>query len=127
LLDDYPSGAVKLYVLHVALAARKKYPDLFVSGDYESLPSGEHVVAFTRGLREERLICAVPRLTLARNRDRAEWLVGAAWGEERLRVPHSGTYRNLLTGVSLEIAGELRQAELFADLPVALLVSTKGE
>ncbi|MEO6418518.1 MAG: malto-oligosyltrehalose synthase, partial [Polyangiaceae bacterium] len=122
LLETYADGAVKLHVLHQALLARKAHPALFLRGDYEPLPGGEHVIAFTRAFGQERLVCCVPRLTHVGTRGSLPWMLGEAWGDEALRVPHAGTYRNLMTGAKLEIAGEARLAELFADFPVALLI-----
>jgi (1->4)-alpha-D-glucan 1-alpha-D-glucosylmutase len=122
LLESYADGAVKLYVLQTALHARKAHRTLFLRGDYEPLPGGEHVVAFTRAFGGERLLCCVPRLSSVGTQGSRPWMLSDAWGDEALRVPHAGTYRNLLTGATLEIAGDVRLAELFADFPVALLM-----
>jgi maltooligosyltrehalose synthase len=85
------------------------------------------VVAFTRSDGSDRLVCAVPRLWYARTRGAEPWPLGEAWGQERLRIPHTGSYRNLFSGASLRIAGGLRLAEMFADFPIAILLRESGQ
>jgi (1->4)-alpha-D-glucan 1-alpha-D-glucosylmutase len=102
--------------------ARRQHRNLFLRGDYEGLPSGENVVAFVRSHGAERLICAATRLSYVRTQGKTPWLVGAAWGHERLRIPYGGRYTNLLTGASISVVKEATLAEVFADLPVALLL-----
>jgi (1->4)-alpha-D-glucan 1-alpha-D-glucosylmutase len=121
LLERYADGAVKLYVTHVALIARREHRDLFLCGDYEPLPGDDNVVAFTRGRGDERLVCCVPRLPRGLARVDRPFPVGDVWGTRSLALPHSGRYRNAFTGARLEARGELALAEVFADFPVALL------
>jgi glycogen operon protein len=122
LLGRYEDGAVKLYVTHVALAARRDRRDLFLRGDYEPLPGDDHVVAFARSYGAERLVCCVPRLPLGLTKGAPAFPLGeAAWGDRALALPRAGRYRNALTGAALEARGELALAEVFADFPVALL------
>ena len=122
LLQNFTDGRIKLYVLYVALMARRQHRDLFLRGDYEGLASGENVVTFARSLGAERLICAAARLSYVRTQGKTPWLVGPAWGHERLRVPYGGRYTNLFTGASISIVKEASLADIFADLPVALLL-----
>jgi isoamylase len=121
LLASYEDGAIKLYVTHVALLARRARRELFLRGDYEDLPGGDHAVAFTRSHGDERLVCCVPRLTLARWRGEGGFPLGSTWGDERIRLPYAGRYRDALTGAAIDVAGDVRLAEVFAHLPVALL------
>ncbi|WP_394821671.1 glycogen debranching protein GlgX [Pendulispora albinea] len=122
LLETFTDGAVKLYVTHVALSLRKEKRELFLRGDYEALADGDHVVAFTRAFGDDRLVCCVPRLSYSLTRGETPWPIGQVWGAERLRIPHPGTYRNLMTGASLRIDGAVPMAELLATFPVALLL-----
>jgi isoamylase len=122
LLANYANGNVKLYVAHVALQARRQVPELFRHGDYEALLGGDHVVAFTRGAGVHRLVCAVTRLPYGRTAAKRNFAVGDVWGDERLRVPYEGRYRNLLTDKVLAIGLETKLADVFRDLPVALLL-----
>ena len=122
LLETFTDGRVKLHVTHVGLTLRKAKRDLFLRGDYEALIGGDHVIAFTRGFGSDRLVCCVPRLSLLLTEGARPWPLGEVWGNEWLRVPHAGTYRNVFTGESLRIAGKARLADVFADFPVALLL-----
>jgi (1->4)-alpha-D-glucan 1-alpha-D-glucosylmutase len=127
LLADYTSGALKLYITHVALLERKARPDLFLRGDYEGLAGPDHVVAFTRMFGRERLICCVPRLSYMLTRGEQPFPLAAVWRDAKLRVPYAGSYRNALTGAVLTAKGSLGLSEVFADLPVALLFREREE
>jgi (1->4)-alpha-D-glucan 1-alpha-D-glucosylmutase len=122
LLLHFADGRIKLHVTHQALMARRANRALFLRGDYEGLPAGDSVVAFTRALGAERLICCVARLSYLRTQGASAFPVGRLWGHDRLIVPYGGRYRNVLTGASLSFRGEVDLAEIFADLPVALLL-----
>jgi (1->4)-alpha-D-glucan 1-alpha-D-glucosylmutase len=121
LLASFTDGRVKLFVLHVALQARKAKPELFLRGDYEALRADEHVVAFTRGFEGDRLICCVPRLSYVLTKGEKPWPIGDAWGDAELEVRHTGRYRNLLTGAAVEIGSSVKLRDLLADFPLALL------
>jgi hypothetical protein len=41
-------------------SARKANRELFLRGDYEALPCGEYVVAFTRASEKSRIVCCTP-------------------------------------------------------------------
>jgi isoamylase len=122
LLGRYADGAVKLYVTHVALTARRERRDLFLRGDYEALPGDEHTVAFTRAYGAARLVCCVPRLPRDLTHGQQPFALGDAWGARTLALPYAGRYRNAFTGAVLEGRSELSLADVFADFPVALLL-----
>ena len=121
LLAQYRTGAVKLYVLHVGLSARRLWPAVFRAGSYEPLDGPEHVFAFARRQTSELVVCAVPRLSFRLTQGRQPWPLGEAWGEETLRMPADGVYRHLFTGETFRVGTHLRLAALFATFPVALL------
>ncbi len=102
----------KLRVVTTALRLRRSHPDTFLHGDYVPvLASGhasEHVVAFRRG---DDIVVAVTRWTVR--------LQEAGWGDTVLPLP-DGSWTDALTGATA--AGPTSAAELFADLPVVLLV-----
>ena len=126
LLASYPDGAIKMYLTQVSLAARRAYRALFLRGDYEELEGGRHVVAFTRAHDNERLVACAARLSYGLTGGASPWAIGAAWGTASLRVPHPGTYEDLLTGTRFRVAKDVRLAEVFAELPVALLLRVAG-
>ncbi|MGH7329554.1 MAG: malto-oligosyltrehalose synthase, partial [Polyangiaceae bacterium] len=68
LMNDLGSGQIKLHVVSTLLRARGDNADLFRRGDYEALPNGDNVFAFTRTFGDARIVCAVPRLVGARCR-----------------------------------------------------------
>jgi (1->4)-alpha-D-glucan 1-alpha-D-glucosylmutase len=117
-------GRAKLLLVYTALRLRQAMRELFLAGDYLPLradgPFAKRVFAFARVDRRRALVCAVPRLVLGpleRGGGRIRW-------EGALALPGGlpRRWRDAVTGA--ERAGpELPLAELFADFPVALLVS----
>jgi len=122
LLETYADGRIKLYVLHRALQLRKAKPDLFLQGAYTALDADEHALAFTRTLGADCAVCVVPRLSWSLTKHGATFPLATAWGERALRGLAAGRYRNLLTGEVLVAQDELKLAQAFARLPLALLL-----
>ena len=121
LLETYADGRIKLYVLHRALQLRKAKPDLFLQGAYTALDTDEHALAFTRALGADCVVCVVPRLSWSLSKNGATFPLATAWGERAVRGLEAGRYRNWFTGEVLTVQGELKLAQVFARLPVALL------
>jgi (1->4)-alpha-D-glucan 1-alpha-D-glucosylmutase len=118
------SGEAKLLLLRVALHLRRERRALFAEGDYRPLAAAgalaRHVVAFARTRGREAVVCAVPRLVLRpldAGGGRMTW-TGA------LPLPDGlpSRFRDAITGARHE-GPELPLSRLFADFPVALLVS----
>jgi (1->4)-alpha-D-glucan 1-alpha-D-glucosylmutase len=69
LMDQWTNGDLKLFVTAATLNLRRKFPDLFLHGNYTPLLAGdpwdEHLVAFTRQYQDHRILVAVPRRTVA--------------------------------------------------------------
>jgi isoamylase len=122
LRERYADGRIKMFVTSRLLAARKANRALFLRGDYHPLPGGEHVVAFRRSFADQRLLVFVTRLALLRTGGSRPWAVGEAWASERHRVPFSGTYEDIFTGARRIVHGDVALREVFADLPVAVLL-----
>ena len=133
LLDEWPSGAIKLFVTVAGLRLRREHPDVFIGGRYEALtvdgPMSDHVVAYGRSHHGQQVLVAVPRFVRGLMAD-GRWPLGeAVWGQSTLVLPADGTgtrFRNVLTGERLEIvARDGRQvlpiAELFQFCPVAIV------
>jgi (1->4)-alpha-D-glucan 1-alpha-D-glucosylmutase len=125
--DGLVTGRAKLLLLRVALHLRRAERDLFASGDYRPLetdgPLARHVFAFARAVPGRALVCAVPRLVLGpleAGGGRIRW-------EGALAIPRPlpRRWRDAVTGAVRE-GPALALAELFADFPVALLVSEEG-
>jgi (1->4)-alpha-D-glucan 1-alpha-D-glucosylmutase len=104
----------KLRVTTAALRLRRERPDTFLSGGYRPvLADGaqrEHVVAFQRGAD---VLVAVSRWTMR--------LAETGWENTSLTLP-DGEWTDRLTG--RRCRGVIAIADLYADLPVALLEKT---
>jgi (1->4)-alpha-D-glucan 1-alpha-D-glucosylmutase len=121
LLASYLDGRIKLLVTHRALVHRREHRALYLEGSYAPIAAGKHVVAFRRAYAGAEVVCVVPRLSYTLTGGRHAWPLGAVWGEQTLEVGERGPWRDLYTGAELQGA-ELPLAEVFAALPVALLV-----
>jgi (1->4)-alpha-D-glucan 1-alpha-D-glucosylmutase len=106
----------KIRVVAAALRLRRERPDTFTCGGYRPvLAAGsarEHVVAFLRG---DDVLVAVSRWTVR--------LADTGWGDTSLAL-QDGDWTDRLTG--LRFSGRVELADLYADLPVALLEKTHG-
>jgi (1->4)-alpha-D-glucan 1-alpha-D-glucosylmutase len=123
-------GRAKLYLIREALACRRAHAPLFREGEYRPLetrgPLAEHILGFARVAKETVALTIVPRL-LARRGIEEPPLSDSYWGDEtRLLVPPQTGPRlvNQLTGERLAVdRGAVSLADVFANFPVALLVS----
>ena len=101
----------KLRVVAAALAVRRARPQTFTDGGYSSVlaagPAAEHLLAFVRGTD---VLTAVTRHPVR--------LSETGWGDTSLALP-AGVWTDRLTGRGHR--GVVPAADLFADLPVALL------
>ncbi|MCA1664959.1 MAG: malto-oligosyltrehalose synthase, partial [Myxococcales bacterium] len=122
-------GRAKLLLLREALRFRRAHGPLFLEGEYVPLavegPDAAHVVALARRHGGERLVCIVPRLTLALV-DRGA--AGTLPIDARITLPDDlrAAREDIVTGRRHEIAdGVLTLQSALADFPVALLASSR--
>jgi (1->4)-alpha-D-glucan 1-alpha-D-glucosylmutase len=121
LLEHYSNGQIKLFIVSELLRLRRAEPELFRDG-YTALEAGSSAIAFGRGRGSCELICAVTRFPFRVTRGRAAWPLGAAWAAQTLSGPGlGGSYRDVLTGHTLQARDSLALSQLFAHLPVAVL------
>ncbi|MFP3940368.1 MAG: malto-oligosyltrehalose synthase [Thermoanaerobaculia bacterium] len=124
LLARADEGLPKLWLIHQALALRRRRPELFgPGGGYEPLaprgPRAAHAVAFARtGPEGPGAVTLVPRLVLTRG-PATDGHQEEAWAGTALDVP-AGRWRNVLTGEPVA-PGAAALAELLGRFPVALL------
>ena len=106
----------KIRVVTAALRLRRDRPDTFTSGGYTPvLATGsarDHVVAFLRG---DDVLVAVSRWTVR--------LGETGWGDTVLALPN-GVWTDCIGGG--RFSGPAAAADLFAELPVALLERVDG-
>jgi (1->4)-alpha-D-glucan 1-alpha-D-glucosylmutase len=129
LLESWQSGAVKQALITRLLAIRGELLELFGKGGYTPLTAegagARSLLAFSRSYEGRHILVAVTRLSARLLGDLPIPLVpAAAWEDTRLRLPESGAaWRDALTGRSIKPGETIAASELFASLPVALLVA----
>jgi (1->4)-alpha-D-glucan 1-alpha-D-glucosylmutase len=139
LLDRWHDGTIKMVVTAAGLRLRRAWPDLFLSGRYLPLVTditvAADVTAFARVDDGRAVLTIVPRLVAPIVNDAQPVpLGGDAWKTSRIILPpelHGRKFEHRITGAVLEptvAAGEewLFAGQVFADVPVALLVSDKN-
>ena len=125
LVEHWPDGRVKLFVLRTILCYRQEHPELFREGSYRPLKvSGkfaDNVVAFVREHEDRALVVIVPRLTSKLGEG---FSVGECWDNTALALDDGGmTWRELFTDRKVQPEdGGLRLATALADFPLAVLV-----
>jgi (1->4)-alpha-D-glucan 1-alpha-D-glucosylmutase len=125
LLQDWPSGRIKLAVTHRMIQLRKGHPEVFELGSYEPLEcTGHHaqcVIAFARKTQRDAIVTIAPRLS---NRMGFP-AIGNAWRDTRVAVP-PGEWSDAFTGQVLTSDGWLAVSDAMGEFPVAVIVR-RGE
>jgi (1->4)-alpha-D-glucan 1-alpha-D-glucosylmutase len=120
----WEDGGIKLATTMTLLHHRREFTELYAEGDYQPLPAqGMHaddLCAFTRTRGPSSLIVAVARGPRGRQPEQFDADTALPMPETLARLG----WRELLTGRTLPPGiGQLGAADLFADLPVAVLVA----
>ncbi|HEY8381038.1 MAG TPA: malto-oligosyltrehalose synthase [Microvirga sp.] len=125
LMSHWSDGRIKQRLLAAILEDRAAAPGLYASSDYQPLkpqgPQRARLVAFARGAGGERLVVAVPRLVASLTEGDA-LPVGDVWGDTAVPLPE-GTWRDVVTGRSVEGGRAVPVAELFDGVPLSILRS----
>ena len=119
LLPSWKDGRFKLAAVTRLLTLKREHAELFATGDYAPVSvksDGEGLVVFRRRGGGAELLVAVARFPAKPK--------GESLGPDvRIPAPGSSRWRNVLTGQSLTASDDgLKAAELFATLPVAVLI-----
>jgi (1->4)-alpha-D-glucan 1-alpha-D-glucosylmutase len=122
LLASFADGRLKMHVLHQGLLLRRSKRELFARGDYVACEAGQHSVAFARSLDSDTVMCCVPRLTYRMVGGQGAFPLKQAWGAGTLRVPVPGNYLDVFTDRRLKLGASVKLSEIYAELPLALLV-----
>lgn len=131
LIEHHDDGRIKLYLISRLLRYRREHPALFAEGKYLALEASgshhQHVVAFARTLDTQHLVVVVPRLMVGLCGGKERMPLGETiWRDTHLGLPDAlggARLSNVLTSESIEVtAGTLALADVFARLPVAVLV-----
>lgn len=137
LLEERRTGRIKLYTTMMGLRLRRRWPELFVTGDYQPVrvegAFAGHVVAFARSTETQRMIVVVPRLTVGLVGFGGPEPIGDIWQETRVVLPESCPSRYWdvpLSRQTLEASVDssgapvtIRVADALRHFPVAFLVS----
>lgn len=123
LREAFADGGLKLHVVRAALRLRREHRALFVEGAYAPIDAGEHVIAFARTHAERTVVCLTARHGARMSGGAPGWSIGEAWGDREIALPPARSYRCAISGITLRGGAPVRLAEVFAELPVALLVS----
>lgn len=130
LLREWPTGRIKMFLIHSLLQFRKKHAELFHRGDYLPLQAGGHFadccVAFARRLGADWIIVLAPRLS-----SRVGFPpVGEAWRDTFVEVPAAleiNNARELFTDREIAVADQkIPLANAMVNLPFAALVPASG-
>ena len=127
LLSRMETGEIKLFLILLALQFRKEHQELFRDGNYVPLkatgPKADHVVAFAREHKKERVVVVVPRLIAGVTGGREVLPIGeGTWSGTALKAPRGEKWRNVLTGEEFE-SDNLSLGKILERLPVAILQS----
>lgn len=130
LMETPEDGRIKLYLTARLLNFRREQAALFREGDYVPLDvQGEkahHVIAFSRTKEHQHLIVAVGRFyTQLSDQEKVTSPVGDVWKDTRLLLSAhlQGTYRDILSGLSIQTSQEqgIALSQTFAKLPLVVL------
>ncbi|PTX94393.1 malto-oligosyltrehalose synthase [Opitutus sp. ER46] len=134
LLRDWREGGIKLRLTRDLLRFRRAHAALFQEGSYEAVePQGrfaENLVCFVRRCGGQTLLVAVPRFSSRLGCPP----LGLVWEDTCVTIPDAGfrppaaagcaptpAWRDVLTGAEFASGGPLPFAELFRELPLAVL------
>ncbi len=92
LLDDWPSGRVKLFVTWRLLQLRRLLAAVFLDGSYKPIaaegPRADNLCAFQRAHGEKSILVVVPRLIAPWTDGPGGWPIGArVWRDTALLIP----------------------------------------
>jgi (1->4)-alpha-D-glucan 1-alpha-D-glucosylmutase len=134
LIANPQDGRIKLYLTSRALRFRRARQALFAEGSYLPLTARgqkeSHLIAFARAAANQSAVVVTGRFFTQLARLSQPPTGNEVWGETALELNHAsaaGLYRDVFTGrlIRAEETGagvELRLAQVFTHLPVALLV-----
>jgi (1->4)-alpha-D-glucan 1-alpha-D-glucosylmutase len=149
MIQRWEDGRIKLYITARGLAIRRRYPGVFLQGEYLPLTAegeqADHVIALARRHLGTHVLAVVPRFPASLNPPPCppptggggyEWglPVGpASWKNTRIILPpdcDSDSFSNSLTGEKVQASRRegvprISVADVLTTCPVALLENGK--
>ncbi|MEJ2431056.1 MAG: malto-oligosyltrehalose synthase, partial [Deltaproteobacteria bacterium] len=129
LLRNREDGRIKLFLISMALKARKQHANIFQMGTYTPLAvSGslrEHLIGFLREYGEKRAVTIAPRFLVTLVEEGKLPLGSEVWHDTTVIMPDisSTNWTNALTGEVIPGEKHLSVGQILKHFPVALLVS----
>ena len=131
LLQNWPTGALKQYVIQKTLVWRRENAAVFRDGEYIPLEAqgrhAQHVMSCARHAGMAWTIAVAPRLPAALSRSGGPPVGRRVWADTELSFPATAPRRwsNLFTGENLDLAasGRVPLAAILRSFPVALLAA----
>ncbi|NIQ93330.1 MAG: malto-oligosyltrehalose synthase [Desulfuromonadales bacterium] len=133
LLDTREDGRIKLFLMHRALAVRRKHQLLFSHGEYRPLrvsgAKGEHVIAFARQSGERAAVIVAPRFPATLTEPEALPLGEAVWEDTGVLRPEDAgaDWEEAVTGRAVHCGKQFFVGEVLQDFPVALLTNFRAK
>jgi (1->4)-alpha-D-glucan 1-alpha-D-glucosylmutase len=129
LLRTKEDGRIKLFLIHKALRARNKHPQVFQEGRYIPLEVDgkfrDHMVAFARNHQKSWAVTVAPRFLVALVNHDEDPLGSEVWRDTHVVLPEGspGEWNNVFTGEVIGNSKALGIGEVLLHFPVALLVA----
>ncbi|MCF0062481.1 malto-oligosyltrehalose synthase [Dyadobacter chenwenxiniae] len=127
------SGQIKLWLTHQLYQLRKSNPVLVSKGDYVPLKIRgaykEHILAFARKFKKDYLVVAVPLHSAVLCKEQGTTFFDLDWKDTSIVLPDNmePNWADALTGEEAEYEGKLTPADIFRNLPVAVLKGKKPD
>ncbi len=137
LIEQWPDGQIKLYLIWRVLQFRQNHQQIFRDGEFLHLQVeggySRNIIAFARRHEAQWILAAAPRWISQLPATRVGKKTEFNWGDTRLVLP-PGTpslWDNILTSEPIASCAEgsggyVKASDLFHDLPVALISGSLG-
>jgi (1->4)-alpha-D-glucan 1-alpha-D-glucosylmutase len=129
LLSNREDGRIKFFLTYKALQTRKKRSGVFCKGAYIPLETGgrwkDHIVAFARHDSHDWALTIAPRFLTSIINEEEYPLGDEIWKDTHLVLPDGApsSWKNALTGQTVQGSRSLSMGEILQSFPVALLMN----
>jgi (1->4)-alpha-D-glucan 1-alpha-D-glucosylmutase len=128
LLANKEDGRIKIFLIHMALKARNRNPEVFRKGTYVPLEAAgrfsRNLIAFGRNYRDAWSITIAPRLLTSVIASNELPLGRHVWQDTEVIMPEGAPsrWRNIFSGEIVSGYDSLMVGEILSRFPVALLL-----
>ena len=121
-------GKIKLWFMHILLTNRKNNQELYSEGKYIPLETKgkykKHILAFARNFEQKWNVVIIPLYpAILYKKTGSRELCGDIWNDTRVILPDTAPFgwRNILTGDTVDMNGNLEVSQVFKKIPFAVL------